>query len=100
MLAMYQAELASILGLQCADIGRMASAQQFLDPLSASWKKAILFIRLFQRLHTLCHGDEVRMVHWLRAEQKKNLNNSPLLLMVDYGQLEFILDTLLQTESE
>lgn len=98
MLGMYQAELASILGLQCADIGRMAAVQQFLIQPSATWDNAILFMRLYQCLYKRYNGEEALMVHWLRAEQTE-LNNSPLLLMVDHGQLESILNLLLQMDT-
>jgi len=93
MLGMYQAELASVLGLQCADIGRMTSIQQFLIPGSSAWEKAVLFIRFYQHLYDQYGGNEVKMVHWLRADLAE-FSNSPLLLMVDEGRLAFLLDYL------
>lgn len=95
---MYQAELARILGLQCTDIGRMASVQQFLIIHSKSWQNAVLFIRLYQRLFQKYDGDQALMIHWLRAEQS-GLGSSPLLLMVDHGQLERILNNLLPMDA-
>jgi hypothetical protein len=93
MLNMYQAELASVLGLQCADIGRMSSVQQFLIPGTIAWERAVLFIRFYQCLFEKYNGDEAAMVHWLRGE-KKELNSSPLLLMVDNGQLLSVFEYL------
>ena len=95
MLNMYQAELASVLGLQCSDIGRMSSVQQFIIQDSMVWEKAVLFIRFYQCLYEKHSGNEVAMVHWLRAE-KKELNSSPLLLMVDNGQLLSVFEYLLR----
>ena len=91
MLGMYQAELARVLGLQCADIGRMASVQQFLVPGSIAWEKAVLFIQFYQCLYDKCNGDGALMVHSLRSEQLE-LKGSPLLLMVDDDRLPFLLD--------
>lgn len=93
MLGMYQAELARVLGLQCADIGAMASVQKFLEPDSPSWSKAELFIQFYQKLFQRFNGDEVLMVHWLRADLKK-FNKSPLLMMVDDGELSVMFDYL------
>jgi len=93
MLGMYQAELASVLGLQCADIGRMTSVQQFLTPNTHAWEQAMLFIRFYQCLYELHNGNEAAMVHWLKANNSE-FNNSPLLLMVDEGKLSFLLDYL------
>ena len=94
MLGMYQAELASVLGLQCADIGRMSSIKQFLLPDSMAWENAILFIRLFQCLYNKFNGNEAAMYHWLRADNKQ-LAGSPLLLIVDEGKLSLVLDFII-----
>ena len=91
MLGMYQAELARVLGLQCADIGRMSSVQQYLVPDSTAWEKAVLFIKFYQCLFYKYNGDGALMVHSLRAEQQE-LKGSPLLLMVDDDRLPFLID--------
>lgn len=93
MLGMYQAELASVLGLQCADIGRMNNIKQFLLPDSIAWKNAILFIRLYQCLYNKYNGNEAAMYHWLRADNKQ-LAGSPLLLIVDQGKLPVVVEFL------
>ena len=93
MLGMYQAELASILGLQCGDIGRMNSVQQLLVPESVPWHKAILFMRLYQCLFDKYNGNEIAMNHWLRRDIKE-FEGSPLVLMVDKGKLSFLFDYL------
>ena len=95
MLSMYQAELARVLGLQCADIGRMTSVQQFLIPDSAAWNKAVSFIQFYQYLFTKFNGDEALMVHWLKTDNSE-LKGNPLLLMVDDSRLSYILKHLSQ----
>lgn len=89
MLGMYQAELARVLGLQCADIGDFASGKQRLQPGSSEWAKARQFVTLYERLYQHFGGDAVAMYHWLRATHPQ-LAGIPLLLMVDEGQLDAI----------
>ncbi|MBI1424168.1 MAG: hypothetical protein GC149_11920 [Gammaproteobacteria bacterium] len=87
MLGMYQAELARILGLQCNDIGEMASARQVLSPDSPAWRRARQFVVLYERLYRHFAGDGVAIYHWLRTEQAQ-LAASPFLAMVDAGRLD------------
>lgn len=87
MLGMYQAELARVLGLQCGDIGAMASANQVLPEGSSEWEKARQFVMLYERLYRLLGGDAVAICHWLRARHS-HFGQSPLLLMVDEGRLD------------
>lgn len=91
MLGMYQAELARVLGLQCSDIGAFASASKFLQPGSSEWRKAERFVTLYQRLYQHFAGDPVAMYHWLRARHAQ-LAGVPLLLMVDEGRLDDLVD--------
>jgi hypothetical protein len=89
MLGMYQAELARVLGLQCADIGDFASGKKRLQTGSTEWAKARQFVTLYERLYQHFGGDAVAMYHWLRTTHPQ-LAASPLLLMVDEGRLDAV----------
>ncbi len=91
MLGMYQAELARVLGLQCRDIGDFASANKVLPTGSPEWEKARQFVTLYERLYQYCAGDAVAMYHWLRVTHP-DLAGVPMLLMVDEGCLEDVLN--------
>ncbi len=93
-LGLYRAELARVLNLQCADIGRLGAAREQLVPGSRSWQQAVLFIRLYRALLAIMEADEAAMFHWLRAENRQ-LQGVPLLLLVDEGRLAEVLDHLL-----
>ena len=88
-LHMFQAELARILKLQCADIGLLSSGQNCLQPDTIAWQQALLFVRLYQALYKKFEGDRVAMIHWLRAEHK-SFDLSPHLLIVDENRLNEI----------
>jgi transcriptional regulator with XRE-family HTH domain len=90
LLGMYQAELASILGITCSQIGELANAKRFLKPDTVAWQRAALFIRLYNLLYDRYGGDEVATYHWLRVENKV-LKGTPLYLMVDHGLLHTVL---------
>ena len=83
---MYQAELARILQLTCSEIGQLATGKQLLDPNSEAGKRAIRFVHLHNLLYERFHGDEAAICHWLRVANK-DLNGTPLYLLVDDGQL-------------
>jgi hypothetical protein len=93
MFAMYQAELARILCVTCADIGLMASGKHFLVPDSKAWQQAIRFVRLYELLYETFNGNEAAICHWLRAENPV-LNGIPLYLMVDSGRLVDVVKTV------
>jgi hypothetical protein len=90
MLGMYQAELARILGLQCSDIGALASASQVLTEGSLEWGKARQFVALYERLYRFFAGDAVAIFHWLRASHTA-LDDTPLILLVDEDRLDEVL---------
>ena len=93
MLGLYHAELARILKLQCADVGELANAQQFLEVNSIAWQQAEKFILLFESLYLKFHGNEALMCNWLR-KQNSILNGIPLYLMVDEGFIDNCLNYL------
>jgi len=95
MFAMYQAELARILQLTCAEIGQLATGKQFLDPDSQTGRQAIRFVRLYNLLYDRFQGDEAAICHWLRVGNQ-DLNGIPLYLMVDEGQLMKVIEYLEQ----
>jgi hypothetical protein len=86
MLGLYQAELARILRLKCADIGRLAAAQQSLEPATPAWEQALLLVRCYRALYIIKDGDGVAMRHWLRVPDVM-LGGVPHLLIVDDGRL-------------
>jgi hypothetical protein len=90
LLGLYHAELARILGLQCADIGALANAQVELDPQQPAGRQAAQFIECYQLLFEHCVGDEACMCHWLRTAHP-GLHSTPFLLMVDEGELSRVL---------
>ncbi len=93
MLGLYQAELARILELRCADIGRLAVDRECLEPGSRAWAQAQSFCRMYQALYTQMDGDGVRMRHWLWRRHPV-LDAQPLLLMVDRGGLARVVQCL------
>ena len=86
MLGLYQAELARVLRLKCADIGRLASAQQCLEAATPAWEQAQLLVRCYRALYVVHKGDAVAMRHWLRIREE-SLDGIPHLLIVDDGRL-------------
>ncbi len=95
LLGMYHAELARILGLQCGDIGELASGKSCVKKGSDAWKRAILFIEIYQQLYDYFAGDGVAMYHWMRSHNK-HLNGTPHFLLVDDGKLQSVSDYLHQ----
>jgi hypothetical protein len=45
MMQLYQAEVARILGLQCADVAALAQARTHLRPRNHAWRQACLLVR-------------------------------------------------------
>jgi len=86
MLGLYQAELARMLLLKCGDIGRLAAAQQCLEPATPAWEQAQLLVRCYRALYVVQKGDGVAMRHWLRIPDEA-LGGVPHLLIVDDGRL-------------
>jgi len=86
MLGLYQAELARVLRLKCGDIGRLAAAQQCLEPATPAWEQAQLLLRCYRALYVVRQGDGVAMRHWLRVPDHA-LGGVPHLLIVDDGRL-------------
>lgn len=68
MLQLYQAEIARILGLHCADVGALARAATCLVPDTPAWERACLLVRCYRALYRRCEGDGVAMYHWLHRE--------------------------------
>lgn len=99
LLGMYHAELARILGQQCGDIGKLASAQICLTKDSTAWQQADLFVNTYNLLFDCFAGDAVAMYHWMRA-YNSDLEGTPHFLIVDDGRLKIIHDYLLQKNLE
>lgn len=93
MLGMYQAELARVLGLLCADIGAFTAAKRHLTVNTLPWERAARFVTLYEILYQRFAGDPVAMHHWLRTTQPC-LSNTPLLAMVDEGRLGDVITCL------
>lgn len=86
MLGFYQAELARVLALRCADIGGLASGRRDLEPDTVAWRQARLFVRMYRALYVRLGGDGAAMHHWLRIPQAA-CGGVPHLLMIDEGRL-------------
>ena len=93
MLDLYQAELARILHLQCADIGQLANAQKLLVPDTEAWDKACNFIRFYQLLYQKQQANGVAMRHWLRRKHEV-FEQTPHLMLVDEGRLTDLISYL------
>ncbi len=93
LLGLYQAELARVLHLKCADIGELAAARWCLEPGTDAWQQALLFVRFYQALFVSMQGDGVAMRHWLRVEHA-GLGGVPHLLIVDADRLQEVVTYL------
>ncbi|MCG6936728.1 MAG: hypothetical protein LJE83_00955 [Gammaproteobacteria bacterium] len=92
-LGLYRAELARILGLNCADVSDSQNLELLFASNSSVRSQAELFVYFFQLLEILFPDDTVAMVHWFRRENSK-LGTTPFLAMVDHGQLGKVVDVL------
>lgn len=90
MLQLYQAEVARILGLQCADVAALARARSRLQAGTPAWTRACLLVRCYQALYTRCQGDVTAMYHCLHRELP-GFGATPHRLLVD----DFALDAVL-----
>lgn len=93
MLAIYQTELARVLGLQCGDIGELANGRWLLEPDTAAWVQARHLVDFYQLLYDRLEGDGVAMRHWLRREHPV-FQRPPLMMIVDDGRLTELLSYL------
>lgn len=93
MLDLYQAELARILHLQCADIGQLANAQKLLIVDTQAWDLACKFIHFYQLLYLYKNADGVAMRHWLRR-RNKTFEQTPHLMLVDEDRLTDLISSL------
>jgi hypothetical protein len=93
LLDLFQAELARVLRLKCGDIGELAAARRCLEPGTAAWEQALLFVRFYRALYTRMNGDGVAMRHWLRVADEE-LGGVPHLLIVDAGRLQEVVQYL------
>jgi hypothetical protein len=93
MLDLYQAELARILRLQCADIAAFCNAQTTLEPNTESWRRSHQFIFLYQLLYQKLAADGVQMRHWLRRRHPC-FGQTPQLMLVDENRLDELLEYL------
>lgn len=93
LLNMYPAELARILGLQCADIAALSCGHTCLQAETEAWLRAMLFIRLYNRLYDRFQGDSVAMYHWMRSDQPE-LGGTPHFLIIDHNALRRVHELL------
>ena len=93
MLGLYHAELASILKLQCGDVGNFSNTKRTLEINSVAWQQAEKLVLIFEALFEKFDGDEALMCNWLRKHNAE-LNGVPLYLMVDEGRVNDVLSLL------
>jgi len=93
LLDLYNAEIASILGLKCADIVEMHNSERVIPPASQQGNKARSFITLFNMLDTNHHSNQDAMSNWLRHKQE-GLHDTPLSIIVDQDNIESIVSYL------
>lgn len=91
MFALYHAELARVVHLQCGDIGELNSAKSFLIENSTAWEQALLHIKLYNLLYDFPDGDGILMRNWLRHENAP-LKNIPLLLIIDNYKINEVIE--------
>ena len=94
LLGMYDAELARILGQQCAYVGEISSGKSYIKKNTEAWSQAVLFINMYHQLFDYFEGDGIAMYHWMRAHNR-HLNGTPHFLIVDNNKLQAIHDYLL-----
>jgi ferric-dicitrate binding protein FerR (iron transport regulator) len=82
MLQLYQAEVARILDVRCADVASLAQARTRLTPHTHAWRQACLLLRCYRALHDECRGDAAAMYHWLHRDLP-GVGVTPHRLMVD-----------------
>ena len=92
-LGLYHAELARILHLQCADIGRLTGGKALLEPATVAWRQAQRLSDFYNLLVERLDGDDVAIYHWLRA-RNEFMEVEPLLMIVDHDQLEAVIRLL------
>jgi len=95
MLQLYQAEVARILGLQCADVAHLAQARTRLRPRTHAWRQACLLVRCYAALYARYNGDSVAMYHWLHRDLP-GFGATPHRLMVDDHALADLVEPLEQ----
>jgi len=93
MLGIYNAELARILHLKCADIGELSGAHKSIRSDTDTWNHAMKYIKMYEGLYYLCEGSEIKMNNWLRKKHKQ-LEAVPLYLMVDEQEINRLIDVL------
>lgn len=98
-LGLYRAELARILGLNCADVSDSQNLELLFESNTAVRSRAELFIRFFLLLEMLFPDDTVLMVNWIRKDNV-DLGTTPFLAMVDFGKLSDVVDVLQETIKE
>jgi hypothetical protein len=93
MLGIDRAEVASIINFMCEGTGALFEERAVLEPNTETWRRAELFVRLYQALYDAMDGNKVLMVHWLRSENP-TLGGEPLVIMEDQGRLVDVLALL------
>ena len=84
--------LPSILGIPSSDVISLQQGGRLLDPTTAEWQSATLFVSLFRSLITLL-GDADRAKKWL-ADSHQTLGTAPTQLLRTPGGLERVIKYL------
>lgn len=94
-LGLYRAELARILGLNCADVSDSRYLESLLESNTAVRNRAESFSHFYQLLETAFNNDTVQMINWFRRDNA-GLGTTPFLAMIDHGKLDDVMDVLQQ----
>lgn len=90
MLGFYNAEVARILGIKCADVGALNDGRHYIQTGSETGDRARAFVSFYEALFDYHDGDEVAMHNWLRRDNEA-LNGQPFLLLVDHDRIDAVI---------
>jgi hypothetical protein len=91
---------AQVLGLSASVLSELLSTHQSSadgieqDPKTREGDPALLFLRIYRSLHSLCGGDQRLMRHWIEQPNRHLGEQSPRLLLARIDGLNCIADYL------
>jgi hypothetical protein len=92
-LGLYRAELARILGRNCAEVSDVKTLQTLLRDDGDVRRQSENFVCFYRLLEQSLAHDSVAMVHWFR-KQHAALGTTPFLAVVDEARLDEVIAQL------